>query len=112
MTSRTERERNRRLRELATLAHERALDRALGQLFTHFQRWQARELDAFDLSHEVHRFHDKEGREIHSFHAVNTPVMVVVWALVQGLLSREEAGELHPDVQRCLAFLDAQRDEK
>lgn len=101
-----------RMRTLAALAHERKLARALDDLFAQFQRWQAGQLDAFELEEKVHVFHNKTAREIYSFHVHNKPPLIVASALLEGVLTREEAGELSPEAQRMLEALDAIRQEE
>ena len=42
-----------KLRELAVLAHERELSRALETLDSHFARWRQQEIDCFELNDRI-----------------------------------------------------------
>lgn len=89
MSKRTER----RLRDLAALAHERALARALNDLFAEFERWRKGAMDAFDLNQSIHEFHNKTGRKIYSFYVGAEPRLAVAAAVRDGLLARDEVGD-------------------
>jgi hypothetical protein len=93
----------RRLRELAGLAHERALGNALDALRQEFERWTRKEIDAFELSDKIHEFHNRTGRKIYSFYVGADPQLVVARAIVDGVLSREEVGdELMTELERMI----------
>jgi len=47
----------RQLRELASLAYERELNRELAALAVKFERWRRGELTPWDLSERIHAFH-------------------------------------------------------
>ncbi len=89
MSKRTER----KLRELAALAHERALASALGDLSAELEHWRDGAIDAFELNDKIHEFHNKTGRTIYSFYAGAEPRLVVAAAVRDGILKREEAGD-------------------
>ncbi|MGB8434566.1 MAG: hypothetical protein WCE38_09935 [Burkholderiales bacterium] len=89
MSKRTER----KLRELAGLAHERALASALGDLSREFERWREGATDPFELNDKIHEFHNKTARKIYSFHAGAEPKLVVAAAVRDGILTREEVGD-------------------
>jgi hypothetical protein len=84
-------ERN-RLRELASLAYERELSRELAELEREFQRWRGREIDAFDVSESIHRFHQGPARDLFSKYASAKLEMAVAGALHEGIISKDEAG--------------------
>src|SRR3954469_4548186 len=52
------------VREFATIAHERELREALGELRIGFDRWACGEIDSFELNDLVHRFHQDTSRKI------------------------------------------------
>ena len=83
----------RRLRELAALAHERALASALEGLAVDFEHWRQGTIDAFELRDRIHEFHNKTGRRIYSFHVGAEPRLVVAAAVRDGVLTREEVGD-------------------
>ena len=54
----------REIRELAGVVHERLLALELRKLDGEFERWRLGELDAFELSALVHKFHEGPPREL------------------------------------------------
>jgi hypothetical protein len=83
----------RKLRELAGLAHERALESALETLREEFERWTRKEIDAFELSDKIHEFHNRTGRKIYTFFVGTDPQIVVARSLVDGILTSAEVGD-------------------
>lgn len=83
--------RRRKVRALARLAYERELSSALASLEAEFTRWRASRLDAFELSHRVHAFHDGTARDLYKLYVLGEPELVVARALEQGLVSEAEA---------------------
>ncbi|MCI0352106.1 MAG: hypothetical protein L0Z53_22020, partial [Acidobacteriales bacterium] len=77
MTKRAER----RLRDLAALAHERVLGHALRDLAGEFERWRTGAIDAFELSDKIHEFHNKTGRKIYSLYSGGEPRLAVAAAV-------------------------------
>ena len=53
------------MRSLVGLAHETELGRALEVLYGDFQKWKSGEIDSFELSDRIHRFHYGANREIY-----------------------------------------------
>ena len=89
MSKRTER----KLRDLVALAHERALARALEDLFAQFELWHKGAVNAFDLNQSIHEFHNKTGRSIYSLYVGAEPRLVVAAAVRDGILARDELGD-------------------
>jgi hypothetical protein len=89
MSKRTEK----KLRDLASLAYERALSRALDELSAEFKRWQNGSIDAFDLNQSIHVFHNQTGRKLYSFYVGAKPYLAVAAAVRDGILKRDEVGE-------------------
>jgi len=89
MSKRTEK----KLRDFAALAHERALARALDKLYAEFELWRNGTLNAFDISQSIHEFHNKTGRKIYSFYAGAEPRLVVSATVRDEILTREEVGD-------------------
>jgi hypothetical protein len=82
----------RRLRELGAVAYERELSAELAGLESEFGRWRAGEIDAFELSDAIHRFHQGPARRLYSKYDHSNLDFAVAHAIVRGLLSAEEAG--------------------
>ncbi len=82
----------RRLRELGGIAYERDLSAELTKLETEFTRWRAGEVDAFDLSEVIHRFHQGPSRELFLKYDHSHLDLAVAHAIHRGVLSPEEVG--------------------
>jgi len=82
----------RELQSLNELAHERYLDRALGQLQQQFSRWESKEIDGFDLKEIIHQFHNGPAREFYVYFGGSQRMndSRVAKALVEGLLKESE----------------------
>ncbi len=53
-----------KLGELAGLAHERELSRAMETLDKHFTQWRRQEIDCFELNDRIHCFHQNTSSEL------------------------------------------------
>ena len=82
-----------KLRELAGLAHERELSRALETLDSHFARWRRQEIDCFELNDRIHSFHQKTSRELWKTYSSMEDDFLVCRAVKLDFLSREEVPE-------------------
>ena len=81
----------RKIRELAGQVYEKDLAGELTKLAEHFEAWKRGEIDSFDLSDLIHKFHQGPAREL--FSRYNTPGIehtLVAHAVVRGLLERED----------------------
>ena len=80
------------LRMLNGLAHERYLDRALGELQQQFARWESKEIDGFELKEAIHQFHNGESRELYNYFIGNQDLngSKVAKAIAEGVISRTE----------------------
>jgi hypothetical protein len=54
----------RKLRELAGVAYTRELSAELAKLEGDFGQWRSGEIDPFELSDRIHRFHDGISRDL------------------------------------------------
>lgn len=91
MSPKTANAKRKKVRALAQLAYERELSSALAALEAEFTRWRESRLDAFELSHRVHAFHDGTARDLYKLYVLGEPELVVARALEQGLVSEAEA---------------------
>jgi len=80
----------RQVREWATIAHDRDLRQALGELRAQFDLWERGEIDSFELNERVHRFHEDTSREIWKRYATTRLEPAVASAVAAGVLHREE----------------------
>ena len=89
----------RRIRELAATAYDRELSRELGSVEEEFGRWRRAEIDAYELTQRIHRFHQGPNRSLHSIYTSSDLEMVVGAAIAKGILTEQEAG---PEIVRLL----------
>ncbi len=93
----------RQIRELATRLEEMELDAALRPLAADFKRWEAGEIDAFDLKDLIHRFHQGPARKIYLRYDTPDPAAHVAYAIVQGTLDRAMISpEVLADLERWI----------
>jgi hypothetical protein len=59
----------RKLRELVGAAYEAALRQELLKLREEFARWERGEIDGFELTERIHKFHDGPARELYKLYA-------------------------------------------
>ncbi len=93
------------LRECVGRAYEAALARELADLHVQFHRWETGELSAFDLSDEIHRFHNGPSRELYNRYSSNLHEMLVAHAIVTGLIEGSSVPEevlvhISPELER------------
>jgi hypothetical protein len=88
----TKRERA-QLRELAGAAWESELEAELERLFEAFLKWADSGMSAFDLSQEIHEFHNKIARELYGRYTGLDPEITVPRAVALGILGEGELGE-------------------
>ncbi|HXI55938.1 MAG TPA: hypothetical protein VNO55_07760 [Polyangia bacterium] len=81
----------RRIRDLAGTAYDRELSRELTALEEHFGRWRRGEIDAHELSDQVHRFHQGPNRRLFLLYAGSDLDTAVASAIARGILSEDEA---------------------
>jgi hypothetical protein len=82
-----------KLRELAGLAHERELSRAMETLDSYFVRWHRQEIDCFELNDQIHSFHQKTSQELWKTHSSMEDNFLVCRAVKLGILSKEDVAE-------------------
>lgn len=81
------------LRDLAGVAYERELRKALLDLHDRFHDWLKDRTDAFALSDAIHAFHDGAARDLYVFYTRGRPEMQVARAVAHDVLSRDEVPE-------------------
>ena len=78
------------IREFAAEAHERELHRELTALDRRFSEWRAGRLGSGELSVEIHQYETGPSRELFKRYNGALPDMMVAYAIVVGILQREE----------------------
>ena len=82
-----------KLRELAGLAYEHELSKALERLDSHFAQWRRQEIDCFELNDRIHSFHQKTSRELWETYSTMEDDFLVCRAVKLGFLSKEDVPE-------------------
>ena len=83
----------RRLRELAELAYERELGTELDALLKHFEEWKRKEINAFELSDLIHKFHQEPSRRLYGWYVTGLKESSVARAIAEGILSEDEVSD-------------------
>ena len=98
------------LRNLVRRAYEIELGRALASLQAQFGQWTAGEISAFDLSEEIHRFHQGPARELYVRYSEAPATLAVAHAIETGILDRTQvAPDVLAHLARALSFYESQR---
>ena len=84
MTTKSSRKEAAQLRALAAEAWEAELRLALQALFEDFSRWSGHELDSFELSDRIHKFHDGISRELYKRYTALPAQAAVEYAIARG----------------------------
>lgn len=99
------------LRAAAEMSWERELDAALDLLSDSFQEWKDGEIDAFELSERIHRFHGGEARDLYKFYTGAKAPMSAAYGVARG---RIERGELPPELleklESAIAFYEEEQE--
>jgi hypothetical protein len=83
----------RELRELQGLAWERELEETLRQLREDFDSWRKGDISAFELSDQIHRFHDGRSRELFNWYSGSLEVFWIAHAVAKGVIDESELSE-------------------
>jgi hypothetical protein len=84
------------LREAMDKAYEKELSSELEKVQASFNRWRGGEISVFELSDEIHRFHQGPNRKLYVQYTEANPLLAVAAAVSAGILQLDE---LHPDLQ-------------
>jgi len=83
-----------KLRKLAVLAYERELNNSLKKLDQKFVSWEKGSISAFELSREIHLYHNGISRELYKKYNYSDLLdLTVGWAIANDILKKEEVGE-------------------
>lgn len=100
----------RKLRELAGVAYTRELTAELSKLEKNFAQWRSGEIDPFELSDRIHRFHDGVSRELFIRYRDLPPGLAVARGIAFHLLQESEVpSEILGDLQSIIRFCRNQR---
>jgi hypothetical protein len=100
----------RALRDLAGIAYEVELGRALTALREHFTRWERGDITAFDVDEAIHRYHQGPARELYKLYGGGMLDMVVAHAIVAGVLDRSKTDpEVLTHLSRAISFYESHK---
>ncbi len=92
-------------------AYERELHRELTRLDLSFEEWRQGKISSGELSSRVHEYERGPSRELYSRYNQGDMDMNVAYALVTGILSREEVpAELWDALERQISFYQSMKD--
>ncbi len=77
------------LRKLAGTAWEAELCAALKELRGDFQRWEAKFINAFELTDKIHEFHNGISRELYKRYTALKPIEAVGIAVAKGVIDED-----------------------
>jgi hypothetical protein len=99
------------LRQWMTEAYERELHRELTRLDQSFAEWRAGKISSGELSYRVHQYETGASREMFKDYNSSPPEMSVAYAVVAGILKREELPpNLMEAIEGELAFYQEMKD--
>ncbi len=99
------------LRHYADLAYQAELNQELLKLSTHFDAWKNGQIDSFELSDAIHRFHNGPSVELYKKYNYGQLDLNVAYAIVTGLLNRDEVSpEVLDYLRNAIAFYESQSD--
>ena len=102
----------RKLRELAGVAYSWELGSELSKVEEDFARWRRGEIDPFELSDRIHRFHDGISRDLYVSYRDLYPHLSVARALAYRILERTEIPpEIFAALESAIDFFEKQREE-
>ena len=81
------------MRELQGLAWQRELEEELGSLEKLFSSWREGAIDAFQLSDQIHRFHNGASRKLYTRYSGNHYETTVPGAVANGKIDESEVSK-------------------
>ena|SRR6476659_2813508 len=97
----------RKLRELAGVAYRRELGHELAKLEMDFTRWRSGEIDPFELSDRIHRFHDGVSRDLYVAYRNLSPIHAVARAIALQVLDRTAVpSEIFEELESMVQFFE------
>lgn len=94
------------------MAYTRELSAELAKLERDFVQWRSGEIDPFELSDRIHRFHDGISRDLHILYRDLPPTHSVARAVVLQLLQETEIpSEILSALESAIEFYRDQSDE-
>jgi hypothetical protein len=100
------------LREFAAEAYEKELSRELARLDESFAEWRDGKINSGELSDRIHQFETGASRELFNKYNEGKNDFNVAYAIVTGILNREEVPEeLIDAIEKHLRFYQSLKDD-
>lgn len=77
-------------RQLIGQAYRREQEKALESLRREFDRWQSGEIDCWELTDQIHRFHNGESRDLYKIYEIGDIKIALARAIGLGILAEDE----------------------
>jgi hypothetical protein len=77
------------IQNLAAKAHEEELRRALLILSEKFDQWRSGSLTSFELTEQIHKFHNGDARELFKRYEYIAQELAVAMAIANGILPQD-----------------------
>jgi len=93
MDSKYSKKQRKEMRQLQGLAWQRELETELGGLGDLFSSWREGAIDAFQLSDQIHRFHNGVSRDLYTRYSGNHYEITVPDAIANGRIDEAEVSK-------------------
>jgi len=98
------------LRELASDAYERELERELEKLESCFTEWRTGKIDSWELSHRIHLYETGASRDLYNKYNEGQNDFNVAYAIVTGILDEVDVpGRLIEAIQKHISFYESMK---
>ena len=77
-------------RQLVGQAYQREQEKALGSLRREFDRWKSGEIDCWDLTDLIHRFHNGESRDLYKIYEMGDIKIALARAIALDIIDADE----------------------
>ncbi len=92
-------------KQLIGKAYQREQDKALEALRHEFDRWKSGEIDCWELTDLIHRFHNGESRDLYKIYEMGDTKIALARAVALGILGEEEVpAALRESMQATIDF--------
>ena len=92
-------------KQLIGQAYKREQEKALESLNREFDRWRAGEIDCWELTDRIHRFHNGESRELYKIYERGDIKIALARAIALGIIGEEEVpADLRESMQQTIDF--------
>lgn len=98
-------------KQLIGLAYKREQEKAFESLRRDFDRWQSDEIDCWELTDLIHRFHDGESRDLYKIYERGDVKIALARAVALGILGADEvSADLREPMQPMIEFFRGEVD--